>query len=110
MLLRDDEKEEEGAYFNLMKQGFEGESIFDSQAKRYFGPEYTSEVFVSQDQTHVAIKLKPEHAKAGLLNSSSFDVFKGFNELKFFGVGRTDTKQGHFLRDHKEYVATLEVS
>jgi len=105
--LKASEKEEEGPYFDLQKQEYPGESIFTSKAKRYFGPEYMSVVLVSPDQTHIAIKVK-ENPKEPL--KTRFDIFKGFNEMQFFEAGKEDSKQGHFLRSDKEYVATIQVS
>jgi len=83
-----------------MHQHFEGESIFTSVYKRFFGPGYSSTVFVSEDQSHVAIMHK--------LDDKRFDVFKGFNTEAFFGEGKQS--KGHLMRDHNEYVATLRVS
>lgn len=36
-----------------------------------------------------------------------YDVFRGFNQKEFFLAGAEDSKQGHLLRDHKEYVGTI---
>lgn len=83
-----------------MHQHYEGESIFTSLYKRFFGPGYSSTAFVSEDQSHVAIK----HS----LDENRFDVFKGFDTLEFFGEDKQS--KGHLMRDHNEYVATLKVS
>jgi hypothetical protein len=64
---------------------------------------------VSPDQYHVAIKVKPSGKSTSTL-IGHFDIFKGFNQKKFFEKGKEDSRQGHFMRDHDEYVATLEVT
>lgn len=98
--LDESEFAESGPYFNLVHQQHEGESIFVSRYKRYFGPGYSSTVIVSDDQSHVAIKHKNDQYR--------FDIFKGFDSHDFFGSGKES--KGHLLRDHSEYVATLKVS
>lgn len=97
---------ETGPCFTMMRQTTKGESIFETVYQRYFGPEYTSVVMVSNDQKYIAIKRKPEILQK---NTTKFDIFTGFDKEEFFGTNGKSA--GHFLRgNNKEYVATIKTS
>ena len=97
---------ETGTCFNMMRQTTKGESIFESVYQRYFGPEYTSVVMVSNDQKYIAIKRKPDLLQR---NTTKLDIFTGFDKEEFFGTNGKSA--GHFQRgNNKEYVATIKTS
>lgn len=74
---------ETGTCFNMMQQTTKGESIFESVYHRYFGPEYTSVVMVSNDQKYIAIQRKPDLLAR---NTTKLDIFRGFDKEDFFGA------------------------
>ena len=44
-----------GPHFNFIRQIHDGESLFTSVYKRFFGGDYTDTVFISRDQEYIAI-------------------------------------------------------